>query len=392
MVIGGGCTGLSAALFAAQRGWKVVLLEAGRIGQGASGRNGGQIIPGLRLGPEELTRRYGLAEARRIFATAISARDLVAGLIAEHGIACDLALTGHLHATTAADLTPLRREAEFAGRRMNYPHLAVLDRAQLAGELASDHYGGALLDRQGGHFHPLDYALGLAGAAAKAGASLHQESAVIDLNYKEKVVVGTAHGSVAATYGVLACDALLGRLDPILAGRIMPIASHVVATAPLAPDVVPIRHGRAVSDDYFSVNYYRMTADNRLLFGGGERYLPRKIKDISSIVRKPLERIFPQLRGIPIEHAWSGMVSITTSRLPDIGRMGPLFYAQGYSGQGVLLSTLAGQVIVEAAAGTAERFDVLSRLRPASFPGGTALRTPLHVLGMMWYGLRDRLG
>jgi gamma-glutamylputrescine oxidase len=140
------------------------------------------------------------------------------------------------------------------------------------------------------------------------------------------------------------------------------------------------------------VNYYRMTADNRLLFGGGERYLPRKINDIAPVVRRPLEKIFPQLRGIPIEHAWGGLVSVTTSRLPDMGRMGSLFYAQGYSGQGAILSTLAGRLIAEAAAGTAEGLDLMSRLRPASFPGGTTLRTPLHVLGMMWYGLRDRLG
>ena len=392
VVIGGGCTGLSAALFAARRGYKVVLLEGGRLGHGASGRNGGQIIPGLRQGPEELTRRYGLEEARRIFATAVSARDLVTGLIEEHGIACDLRLTGHINAATAHDLAPLQREAAFTERQMNYPHLAVLDRAALADELASDHYGGGLLDRNGGHFHPLNYALGLAEAAEKAGAHLHEEIHVIALDYKDKIVTRTEHGTVTAPHGVLACDALLGRLNPILAGRIMPISSHIVTTAPLAPGVAPILNNRAISDSYFSVNYYRMTADNRLLFGGGERYLPRKINEIAPVVRKPLEKIFPQLRGIPIDHGWGGLVSVTTSRLPDIGRMGSLFYAQGYSGQGAILSTLAGKLIAEAAAGTAESFDVMSRLRPMSFPGGTALRTPLHVLGMMYYGLRDRLG
>jgi gamma-glutamylputrescine oxidase len=392
VVIGGGCTGLSAAFFAAQRGYKVVLLEGERIGQGASGRNGGQIIPGLRQGPEELTRRFGLEEAKRIFATAVSARDLVSDLIRDHGIACDLALTGHLNATTSADLDPLCREAEFTERQMNYPHLAVLDRADLEDELASDHYKGALLDRRGGHFHPLNYALGLAEVAEKSGVVLYEESPVNILDYKDKVIAKTAHGRVTAPLGVLACDALLGTLNPTLAGRIMPISSHIVTTAPLAPDATPIHRNRAISDSYFSVNYYRMTADNRLLFGGGERYLPRKVSDIASVVRKPLEKIFPHLRGIPIEHGWGGLVSVTTSRLPDIGRMGPLFYAQGYSGQGAILSTLAGKLIAEAAAGTAERFDVMSRLRPARFPGGTALRTPLHVLGMMWYGLRDRLG
>jgi gamma-glutamylputrescine oxidase len=160
----------------------------------------------------------------------------------------------------------------------------------------------------------------------------------------------------------------------------------------LAPDHVPIRHNRAVSDSYFSVNYYRMTADNRLLFGGGERYFPRKTNQIEPVVRKPLEKIFPQLKGVPIDHAWGGMVSVTTSRLPDLGRMGPLFYAQGYSGQGAILSTLAGKLIADAMAATPEEFDLISKLAPLPFPGGTALRTPLHVLGMIWYGLRDRLG
>src|SRR5579859_1729487 len=391
VVIGGGCTGLSAALHAAQRGYRVVLLEGGRIGWGASGRNGGQIIPGLRQGPRQLAKLYGREEAKRLFALAVSARDLVAGLIEKFAIPCDLALTGHLHAEVSADLDSLKREAEFARDAMDYPHLAVLDKTQLAEELTSSHYSGALLDRQGGHFHPLNYALGLAKAAQDLSVTIYEDSPVIDLIYKDKVIAKTARGSVTARHGVLACDALLGKLNPGLAGRIMPIASHVVTTAPLSPEQVPIRHNHAVSDSYFSVNYYRMTADNRLLFGGGERYFPRNTNQIEPIVRKPLEKIFPQLRGIPIEHAWGGMVSVTTSRLPDIGRLGPLFYAQGYSGQGAILSTLAGKLLADALAGTAEQFDLMSKIAPSPFPGGTALRTPLHVLGMIWYGLRDRL-
>jgi len=392
IVIGGGCTGLSAALFAAKQGLRVVLLEGGKLGWGASGRNGGQIIPGLRQGPQELAKRYGTEEAKRLFTLAVSARDLVTDLIEEHDIACDLALTGHLYAARRADLDGLRREAEFAAQEMDYPHLAALDRCDLAGEIATDHYEGGLLDRRGGHFHPLNYALGLARAAEAAGVSIYQETPVIDLKYNSNVTARAARGSVTAPLGVLACDALLGHLDSALAGRIMPIASHVVTTAPLRPEQIPILRNRAVSDSYFSVNYYRMTADNRLLFGGGERYFPRKTYHIESIVRTPLEKIFPQLKGVAIDHAWGGLVSITTSRLPDIGRKGPLLYAQGYSGQGAILSTLAGKLMADAAAGTAGEFDVMSKVRPSAFPGGTALRTPLHVLGMMWYGLRDRLG
>ena len=391
VVIGGGCTGLSAALFAAERGFRVILLEGGRVGWGASGRNGGQIIPGLRQGPRQLAKRYGLEEAKRLFDLSVSARDLVTGLIEKHGISCDLALTGHIHAEVSADLDDLKRDAEFADEAMNYPHIELLGKEQLAEELESGHYSGALLDQQGGHFHPLNYALGLAEAARKAGVAIYQDSPVIDLIYHNKVMAMTARGTIIAQHGVLACDALLGKLNPKLAGRIMPIASHIVTTTPLPPGRKPIRRNRAISDSYFSVNYYRMTADNRLLFGGGERYFPRKTNHIEPIVREPLEKIFPQLKGVPIYYAWGGMVSVTTSRLPDIGRMGPLFYAQGYSGQGAILSTLAGKILADAMAGTAEQFDLMSKIAPPPFPGGTALRTPLHVLGMIWYGLRDRL-
>jgi len=391
VVIGGGCTGLSAALHAAESGLRVVLLEGGRVGWGASGRNGGQIIPGLRQGPRQLSKRYGLEEARRLFQLAVSARDLVTGLVKKHSIPCDLALTGHIHAEVSADLDALKDEAEFAAEKMDYPHLAVLDKEQLAEELISEHYSGGLLDRKGGHFHPLNYALGLAKAAQAAGVLIYEDSIVTDLIYNDKVTTKTALGLVTAPQGILACDALLGKLHPKLAGRIMPIASHIVTTAPLPADRLPILRNRAISDSYFSVNYYRMTADNRLLFGGGERYFPRNTKQIAPIVRKPLEKIFPSLKGVEITHAWGGMVSVTTSRLPDIGRTGPLYYAQGYSGQGAILSTLAGKLLADAAAGSRDGFDVLSRIAPPPFPGGTALRTPLHVLGMIWYGLRDRL-
>jgi len=392
VVIGGGCTGLSAALFMAQRGFRVVLLEGGRIGWGASGRNGGQIIPGLRQGPRELAKRYGQDEAKRLFTLAVSARDLVVDLILEKRIETDLVLTGHIHAVRDGDLDDLRREADFAAQAMGYPHLAALDRCDLAEELTTDHYDCGLLDREGGHFHPLNYTLGLAKAAAEAGVVIYENSPVIALKNNNIVEAKTASGTVTAPLGVLACDALLGRLEPSLAGRIMPIASHVVVTERLSPEHVPILKNRAISDSYFSVNYYRMTADNRLLFGGGERYFPIKANEIAPIVRKPLEKIFPRLAGVAIERAWGGLVSITTSRLPDIGRKGALLYAQGYSGQGAILSTLAGKLMAEAAAGTAGDFDVMSRIRPSAFPGGMALRTPLHVLGMMWYGLRDRLG
>jgi len=391
-VVGGGCSGLAAALFAARKGYRVTLIEGGRIGWGASGRNGGQIIPGLRRGPSELLRIYGPETGQRLYHLALSACDLVQGLIDHHQIACDLVLKGHLQtAARKSDLDEFKREADLAVS-LGYSALKLLDRAEMTAEIASDAYHGGLLDQGGGHFHPLNYALGLATACEAAGVALFEQSPVLAVSQGRGVQAKTAQGSVTARFGILACDALLGDLQPAMADRMMPIMSHIVTTRPLPAGMALIHRDRAISDTHFNVNYFRLTADNRLLFGGGERYWPGDAPDIKALVRRPLERIFPQLRGTELDHGWGGLVSITTTRLPDIGRFGDWFYAQGYSGQGAVLSSLAGQILAEAAAGTMERFDLLQGLAPPAFPGGRHLRTPLHVLGMFWYALRDRLG
>jgi gamma-glutamylputrescine oxidase len=392
-VIGGGCTGLAGALFAAERGFRTVLLEGGRIGWGASGRNGGQMIPGLRAAALDLVKIYGAERARLLFDLALTARDLVVGLIEKHGIACDLRTTGHLEAAVKPrEMAHLAAEAECQAKIMNYRHLSLVSAADIAGEVASPRYHGGLIDHQGGHMHPLNYTLGLAEAARGAGVELFEQSPVIKLDeHEDRVVVRTSTGVVRARYALLACDAFIGPLDADLAGRIMPVANYVVATEPLADPAALIPKNRAVSDTKFVVDYYRMTADGRLLFGGGERYTPNPPRDIAGFVRPYLERAFPQLAGIRIDHGWGGLVSVTLSRMPDIGRRGNVFYAHGYSGKGVIMTTLAGQVIAEAMAGTAERFDVLASIAPPAFPGGTALRYPLYVLGMLWYAMRDRL-
>jgi gamma-glutamylputrescine oxidase len=391
-VVGGGCTGLSAALHAAERGYSVVLLEGGRIGWGASGRNGGQIIPGLRKGAVELVARFGAARARRLFTVAVEACDLVEALIRRHGIDCDLKLTGHLSTVIRArDLDDVAAEVDCLERVMGYRHAAVLDAAATRDELAAEGYHGALLDRRGGHLHPLNYTLGLAEAARRAGVRIFEQSPVRALESRSGITATTGAGRVRARYGVLACDALLGDLDPRLAARIMPVANYIVATEPLADPAALIAHDRAVSDNRFVVNYFRLSADGRLLFGGGEKYSPRPPADMDAFVRPYLQQIFPQLHGVRIDYSWGGMVSVTLSRLPHIGRTGDLFFAHGYSGQGVVLTTLAGQVLAEAMAGTAERFDLFAGIAPPAFPGGTLLRGPLHVLGMLWYALRDRL-
>jgi gamma-glutamylputrescine oxidase len=393
VVIGGGCTGLSAALHAAERGLSVVLLEGGRIGWGASGRNGGQMIPGLRKSAAELTRAYGPERASALFHLALEARTLVLDLIARHGVACDLKTTGHLLAAVKdSDLRDMDEEAECLARVMDYPHAERLSADQAREQVDAPYHGG-LLDRMGGHMHPLNYTLGLAEAARAAGVAIHEGSEAIGLeNQAGGVRVTTRQGAVRARHAVLAGDALLTGLATRVNHRIMPVANYVIATEPLgeaARELIP--SDAAVSDTRFVVNYYRLSADGRLIFGGGERYTRDPPADIAGFVRPHLERVFPRLRGAPIAHAWGGLVSITATRLPHVGRQGEVLFAHGYSGMGVILSTLAGKLLVEALAGETTRFDRFAALEPPAFPGGAALRGPLHALGMAWYALRDRL-
>jgi gamma-glutamylputrescine oxidase len=392
VVIGGGYTGLHAALNAAERGFSVVLLEAGRIGWGASGRNGGQIIPGWRKGAAELISRFGREKAKTLFHLALEARQLTLDRVARHDIKCDLRTNGHLTlATKPADLRWMRKEASLLWREFDYARTEVLNAADARVRVDADGFYGALFDEGGGHLHALNYALGLADAARAAGVTLHENTRVLQIESEGGVVAHTVDGIVRARYGVLACDALINGLEPRIARRIMPVANYLIATEPLAAPDDLIANSLAVSDSRFVVNYFRLSTDGRLIFGGGERYSPRPPADIPAFVRGHMLRIFPQLEHARIDYAWGGLVSITMSRLPHIGRLNDLFFAHGYSGQGVLIPALAGKVLAEAMSGTAERFDILSSVAPPEFPGGAALRSPLYVLGMLWYALRDRL-
>ncbi len=393
VVVGGGCTGLSAALHAARQGLSVVLLEGGRIGWGASGRNGGQIIPGLRKSAPELVAMLGRERARALFDLALGARSLVVGLIDELGIDCDLKLNGHLlGAVKASDLKHLEAEARCLADVMAYPHAAFLTADQARVQVDTPYHGG-LLDRRGGHMHPLKYTLGLARAAEAAGVIIHEGSEAMALERAGgRAVVRTKAGAVRARHAVLAGDALLHGLSTRVNNRIMPVGGYIAVTEPLDDAAELIPGDLAISDTRFVVNYYRRTADGRLLFGGGERYTPDPPADMAAFVRPHMEAVFPQVKGRRIDYAWGGLVSVTTSRLPHIGRDGEVLYAHGYSGQGVILSTLAGKLLVEEIIGQGGRFDQFAALQPAAFPGGAALRGPLYVLGMLWYALRDRIG
>ena len=251
-----------------------------------------------------------------------------------------------------------------------------------------------MADYGGGHLHPLNYALGLAQAAIDAGATLFERTHAFAIDEKDGgVTISTDKGRIKAAYAVIACDAYLGALEPRIAPKIMPVANFLIATEPLseAEATALIPNDACVCDSRFVVNYFRLSGDRRMIWGGGEKYTPTPPPSIPDFVKPHMVRVFPQLADKRIEYGWSGMVGITMSRLPNLGRIGNIFYAQGYSGQGVAVTGIAGKLIAEALSGTAERFDVFASLPHRSFPGGTALRHPLMVLAMLWYAMRDRL-
>ncbi len=311
--------------------------------------------------------------------------------MSRHGIGCELK-PGVIHAACrAGEVAGFHAEAETLARDYGYGELELLDRAGIAAELGTAAYHGGVLDRGAGHLHPLNYALGLARAAAGAGARIFEASRAVAVAPGE---VRTASGAVRARFVVVAGNGYLGGLVPEVAARVMPINNFIVATAPLgdARARALIRSDVAVADSRFVVNYFRLSGDRRLLFGGGESYGYRFPRDIAALVRPRMLGVFPQLADVPIEFAWGGTLAITVNRMPAFQRLGKgVFAAGGYSGHGVAMATLAGKLMAEAVQGTAERFDVFASLPQPRFPGGAALRWPMLVLAMSWYALRDRL-
>ncbi|WP_136684890.1 NAD(P)/FAD-dependent oxidoreductase [Falsirhodobacter xinxiangensis] len=384
-VIGGGYTGLSAALHLAQRGYDVVLLEAHRVGFGASGRNGGQVGSGQRLEQDALEKMVGLDDARKLWTMGEDAKALVRRLIADHAMPVTFR-PGIAHACRHdSEVAHARAYAEKLSRDYGYDQVQPLDQVELAAMIGTGIYKGGDIDRGAGHIHPLNFALGLARAAADAGVRIHERSTV---TARTGTTVATDRATIRADHVILACNAYLGDLERQVAAKVMPINNFIIATEPLPGLMQPV----AVADTKFVVNYWRMSDDGRLLFGGGESYGYR-FPDIAKTVRKPLLEVYPQLKDARIDYAWGGTLGITMNRMPCFTRPDAnVFSASGYSGHGVAMATMAGRVIAEAVAGNAERFDLMARLPQHRFPGGAALRWPLLVLAMTWYSMRDRLG
>ncbi|PRX35180.1 gamma-glutamylputrescine oxidase [Meinhardsimonia xiamenensis] len=394
-VIGGGYTGLSAALHLARRDHDVVLIEAQRVGFGASGRNGGQVGSGQRLDQIELERRLGADDARKLWQLGEDAKALVRGLVDELGIDARWR-PGVAHVDErASGVTHAHALAEKLARDYGYEKVEPLDEQAVRALIGSRRFRGGLIDWGAGHIHPLRFALGLAQGAEAAGARLFERTRALRISERDgRRVVTCDGGEISAEHVVVAANGYLGGLEPHVARRVMPINNFIVATEPLGERAQEIlARDIAVADGRFVVSYWRLSEDGRLLFGGGESYGYRFPADIAAIVRKPMLRIYPQLAGTRIDYAWGGTLAITRTRLPAFFCPRPAVWsASGYSGHGVALATLAGRILADAIEGEDAAFRLMGQVLPPPFPGGRALRSPLLALAMGWFGLRDRLG
>lgn len=397
-VVGGGIAGCSAALHLAERGYRVTLLEAERVGFGASGRSGAQAIFGYACGQAKLEQQVGADAARQMWDVSLQGLALLRELIARHQIDCDY-VSGQMHvAIKQRHEHELRAEVDELRNRYDYQSVRYLQQDETRSLIASNRYTGALLDSNSGHLQPLKYTRGLAAAAERAGTRIHEKSRVVALHTGAGTTtpsrVRTATGTVTANHVVLCGNALLGALVPQLARKIMAVGTYIVATQVLGEDRARglIANNAAVTDINWVLDYFRRSADHRLLFGGRVSYSGLDAFSSASATRARLLAVFTQLRDVPIEFAWGGYVDITMSRAPHFGRLAPnTFFLQGFSGHGIALTGIAGKLVAETIAGTAERFDLFARLPHADFPGGSLLRRPALVLAMLYYRLRDLL-
>ena len=392
-VVGGGFTGVTAALELAERGYAVVLLEGMRIGWGATGRNGGQASTGFNADVDKLRRWVGDADARRLFDLAEESKRIIAERVAKHGIDCNLVWSHFNAANKPRHLDGLKEEAEVWADFCGYDQTEIVGRDRLKDWVDSDAYVGGMADRGSGHLHPLNYCLGLARAAEEAGAVLHEGSEVVRLETggaRPRAV--TDQGAVEADHVLLCGNAYLGDLVPQIRPKVMPVGTYIGATYPLGENranaLLPTN--ASVCDSNFVLNYYRLSADRRLLFGGRVSYSKIMPPNLPKAMRAKMLQVFPQLEDQSFEYCWGGYVAITAERTPHIGRLGKnVLFAQGFSGHGVALTGVVGRMLAETVAGQAERFDVMEKLPHTPFPGGKLLRTPLLALGMLWYRMRD---
>jgi len=393
-IVGAGYTGLSSALHLAERGYSVVVLEAAQVGFGASGRNGGHVGVGQRKDQFYLEKQFGQEIARGLWDMGLEAVETVRQLVARYSIDCDLK-QGIMHlAHRRKYCVELQQEVDHLRHNYQFDEIQYIPEAALPDYIDSTAYFGAQLDNASMHLHPLKYAQGLARAASDAGVQIFEHSKVLSYTQSGSVIVRTAGGQVTAKELVLACNGYIDKLEPRINGYIMPINNFVLATEPLSDTQAKAvsAHDTAMQDTRFVINYWKLSADNRLIFGGGENYRRGFPADIKGFVRKYMLQVYPQLSQTNIDYGWGGTLAITLNRLPHFGRIGRnIWHLQGYSGHGVPTATFAGKLVAEAISGKLERFDLMAGLPTHKFPGGTLLRWPGMVAGMLYFALRDRI-
>lgn len=393
VVIGGGFTGVSAMLHLAERGYEVVLLEANRIGWGASGRNGGQLIDGF-VEEDKLEKRLGADAAKIAYAMGLECRNIVVDRIEKYAIDCDLKF-GYLDlALNDRDMRDFERALE-AKQKAGYPHeVALVSREDMHRFIGSERYVGGLCNRGNGHLHPLNLCIGQALAAAALGATVFEHSPAVRIHNGDTPRVETDKGIVHANKILLAGNAYLGNTEPALAGRVIPAGSYIIATEPLSEavshDLLP--QNMACCDQRAALDYFRLSADRRLLFGGMCNYSGRVPKSIEASLRPKMLTVFPQLSQVGIDYEWGGNIGISINRIPQLGRIeGNTYYAQGYSGHGVAPTHLAGKILADIIAGDSEQFDVFSKVRHWRLPGGKWFANPALALGMLYFRLKEML-
>ncbi|MEO0589799.1 MAG: FAD-binding oxidoreductase [Pseudomonadota bacterium] len=394
-VVGGGFTGLSTALALAQKGQKVALLEAKAIGWGASGRNGGQIVNGLNASIDKISRQFGAEAGGFVSQFVQEGGEIIRGFIKDHAIQCDYRPGNIFTAYNARHMKELEaKQTQWRGFGMDDHEL--LDATAIRRHVGSEAYFGGMIDHSGGHLHPLNLALGEADAIEALGGHVFEMSPATSVdNEAGRYSVRTAEGEVVAEHVALCGNAYMTGVAPEIENRIMPVSTQVVATEPLGADVAQrlLPTEMCVEDIRYILDYFRMTPDHRLLFGGGTVYGGTDPEDVRAKLRPNIAKVFPELAEVELEYAWSGNFALSYSRVPQIGKLerGP-FYAHGYSGHGVTGSHLFGTILAEAISGDRSRFEVFAGFPYFSFPGGRTLRIPYSILGSWWYSLRDRVG
>lgn len=393
-VIGAGYTGMSTALHLAESGFKVVVLEGSRIGFGASGRNGGQIVHSYSRDIDFIEKHYGKATGKAMGQMAFEGGKIIRRFVDQYNIQCDLKNGGIFAACNSKQMQELEGKKAL-WEAHGHTELELLSAADTQNYIGTERYHGALLDKSGGHFHPLNLVLGEAAAFESLGGVIYEDSAVIRVDEGSKARLHTAKGSVSADFVVVAGNAYLNGLIPKLQSKAMPCGTQVITTEPLseAQQKALLPHDQCVEDCNYLLDYFRLSGDGRLIYGGGVTYGAREPSKIESLIVPKMLKTFPELQGVKIDYAWTGNFLLTLMRLPQFGRIGSnIYYAQGYSGHGVTCSHLAGKVLSDAIQGQAERYDVFAGLPQYPFPGGTTFRIPYTAMGAWYYNLRDKLG